>query len=149
MERNVPQEIRGERERSEAREDEVVNECVESLQAVEQSQLLQVQVVVFSHLSLQELAAKVHHSAHLNDHRQGLFTLYFTFRNTFNTRDTHSFLPAEGGQLQAHSQCCLHPVVALHCTGSPLQHSAQCRTSQLVPPADRTSTMEVNLESDI
>lgn len=83
MERNVPQEIRGERERSKAREDEVVNERVESLQTVEQSQLLQVQVVVFAHLSLQELAAKVHHSAHLNNHRQCLFTLYFTFLNTF------------------------------------------------------------------
>lgn len=60
----------------------MVDECVESLQTVEQSQLLQVQVVVFTHLSLQELAAKVHHSAHLKDHRQGLFPLYLTFLNT-------------------------------------------------------------------
>lgn len=52
MYRNVTKEIRGERERSEACKDKAVDECVESVQTVEQSQLLQVQVVVLSHLPL-------------------------------------------------------------------------------------------------
>lgn len=59
-------EVGGERERGEACEDEVVDEGVESLQTVEQSQLLQVQVVVLTHLPLQVLAAEIHHSPHLN-----------------------------------------------------------------------------------
>lgn len=67
MYRNVTKEIRGERKRSEACKDKVVDECVESLQTVEQSQLLQVQVVALSHLPFQVLAAEIHHSPHLNN----------------------------------------------------------------------------------
>lgn len=53
----------------------MVDECVESLQTVEQSQLLQVQVVVLTHLPLQELAAKIHHSPHLNNNKCFIYIL--------------------------------------------------------------------------
>lgn len=69
MQRNAVKEIGGERERSKAREDEVVDAGLEWLQAVEQRQLLQVQVVVFPQLRLQVLAADIHHSTHLNSSR--------------------------------------------------------------------------------
>lgn len=45
----------------------MVNECVKTLQTVEQSQLLQVQVVVLTHLPLQVLTAEIHHTPHLNE----------------------------------------------------------------------------------
>lgn len=44
----------------------MVDESFQSLQAVLQSQLLQVQVVVLAHLLFQELAAEIHHSPHLH-----------------------------------------------------------------------------------
>lgn len=66
---NVVEEILGEGERGEAGEDEVVDEAVQPLEAVEQSQFLQVQVVVLTHLLLQVLAAEIHHSPHLIDSR--------------------------------------------------------------------------------
>lgn len=67
VERNVAQEVWGEREHGEMFEDEAVDEGAESLQAVEQRQLLQVQVVVLAHLCLQELAAEIHRSPYLNN----------------------------------------------------------------------------------
>ena len=76
MQRNVTKEIRGERKRSKVCEDEVVDECVESLQTVEQSQLLQVEVVVLTHLPLQVLTAEIHHSPHLNNSRVGKWNRY-------------------------------------------------------------------------
>lgn len=66
MQRDVPEELGGEGERGEASEDEVIDECFQSLQTVLQRQLLQVQVVVLAHLLLQELATKVHDSPHLS-----------------------------------------------------------------------------------
>lgn len=60
-------EVRGERECGEVRDDEVIDEGVQSLKTVEQSQFLQVQVVVLTHLLLQVLAAEIHHSPNLNE----------------------------------------------------------------------------------
>lgn len=57
---DVLQEVGGERERGEVLEDEAVHKDVQPLQAVEESQLLQVQVVVRANLHLQVLAAEVH-----------------------------------------------------------------------------------------
>lgn len=50
------------------------------------------------------------------------------------------FIPAEGGQLPAHSQCFLHLMATLRYTESPLQPSGRCRTCQPAPPADRKRT---------
>lgn len=59
-------EVWGEREAGKACDDEVIDEGIQSLQTVEQSQFLQVQVVVLAHLLLQVLAAEIHHSPNLN-----------------------------------------------------------------------------------
>ena len=63
---DVLQEVGSQRQRGEVLEDEAVHEGLQALQAVEESQLLQVQVVVLAHLHLQVLAAEVHRLAHLH-----------------------------------------------------------------------------------
>lgn len=65
MRRDVAEEFRGGSERGEASEDEAIDECFQPLQAVLQRQRLQVQVVVLTHLLLQELATKIHDSPDL------------------------------------------------------------------------------------
>lgn len=66
MRRNVTEEFRGGSEGGEASEDEAIDEYFQPLQAVLQRQRLQVQVVVLTHLLLQELATKIHDSPDLH-----------------------------------------------------------------------------------
>lgn len=65
MRRNVAEEFRRGSEGGEASEDEAIDESFQPLQAVLQRQRLQVQVVVLTHLLLQELATKIHDSPDL------------------------------------------------------------------------------------
>lgn len=67
---NTLKKVRSERECGETCEDEVVNEDIESLQTVDLSQFLEVQVVLLIHLPLQVLAAEIHRSPQLQVHKR-------------------------------------------------------------------------------
>lgn len=67
LQRNVLEEGMGEGQRGKASEDEVVDKGVETLQTVELSQFLKVQIGLLIHLPLQVLAAEIHCLPHLNN----------------------------------------------------------------------------------